>query len=134
MEACCGGIVGLGESDDDLIDLAFSLRELDVDSIPVNFLNARPGTPLAASASPSPRRALAALCVFRFVNPSKDIRAAGGREAVLGALAPLALYPANSIFSGGYLTTPGATAGEDARTITALGFEISTEAAVELDR
>lgn len=124
MDTCCGGIVGLGETDDDLLDLAFALRELDVDSVPVNFLDARPGTPLAGYPLVEPGLALRALCMFRFVHPRTDLRVAGGREKTLRSLQVMALYPANSIFTQGYLTTPGATAHDDHRMIRDAGFEL----------
>lgn len=124
MDTCCGGIVGLGESEDDLLDLAFSLRELDVDSVPVNFLDARPGTPLAGYPLVEPAYALRALCMFRLVHPRTDLRVAGGREITLRALQAFALYPANSIFTHGYLTTGGATAHSDHQMIRDAGFEL----------
>src|SRR5262252_8764353 len=124
MDTCCGGIVGLGESEDDLLDLAFALRELDVDSVPVNFLDARPGTPLAGRPLVEPGFALRALCMFRLVHPRTDLRVAGGREITLRALQAMALYPANSIFTQGYLTTGGATAHADHQMIRDAGFEL----------
>ena len=124
MDTCCGGIVGLGESEDDLLDLAFALRELDVDSVPVNFLDARPGTPLAGYPRVEPGYALRALCMFRFVHPRSDLRVAGGRELTLRALQAMALYPANSIFTQGYLTTGGAAAHADHQMIRDAGFEL----------
>ncbi|MGE0548599.1 MAG: biotin synthase BioB [Kofleriaceae bacterium] len=124
METCCGGIVGLGESEDDLLDLAFALRALDVDSVPVNFLDARPETPLAQRALVEPGYALRALCMFRFVHPRTDLRVAGGREITLRALQAMALYPANSIFTQGYLTTGGATPHADHQMIKDAGFEL----------
>jgi biotin synthase len=124
MDTCCGGIVGLGEDENDLLDLAFALRELDVDSVPVNFLDARPGTPLAGYPLVEPGHALRALCMFRFVHPRTDLRVAGGREITLRALQALALYPANSIFTQGYLTTGGATAHADHQMIRDAGFEL----------
>jgi biotin synthase len=124
MDTCCGGIVGLGETLDDLLDLAFALRELDVDSVPVNFLDARPGTPLAGSRRVEPGFALRALCMFRFVHPRTDLRVAGGREITLRALQVMALYPANSIFTQGYLTTGGATPHDDHQMIRDAGFEL----------
>jgi biotin synthase len=124
MDTCCGGIVGLGETEDDLLDLAFALRALDVDSVPVNFLDARPGTPLAGYPRVEPGLALRALCMFRFVHPRTDLRVAGGREITLRALQVMALYPANSIFTQGYLTTGGATPHDDHRMIRDAGFEL----------
>jgi len=124
MDTCCGGIVGLGESEADLLDLAFTLRELDVDSVPVNFLDARPGTPLADYPQVEAGYALRSLCMFRFVHPRTDLRVAGGRELTLRALQAMALYPANSIFTQGYLTTGGATAHADHQMIKDAGFEL----------
>jgi biotin synthase len=124
MDTCCGGIVGLGENEDDLLDLAFTLRELDVDSVPVNFLDARPGTPLDGYPLVEPGFALRALCMFRLVHPRTDLRVAGGREITLRALQAFALYPANSIFTQGYLTTGGATPAGDHQMIRDAGFEL----------
>ena len=124
MDTCCGGIVGLGESEDDLLDLAFALRDLDVDSVPVNFLDARPGTPLEGYPLVEPGYALRALCMFRFIHPRTDLRVAGGREITLRALQAMALFPANSIFTQGYLTTGGATPHADHQMIRDAGFEL----------
>jgi biotin synthase len=124
MSVCSGGIAGLGESPDDLIDLCFALRELEADSVPLNFLDPRPGTPFASRSRLSPRRALAALCMFRFVHPTADLRVAGGREVTLRSFQPLALYPANSIFTSGYLTTGGNQPDVDRQMIRDWGFTI----------
>jgi biotin synthase len=127
MQTCVGGIVGLGEGQDDLLDLAFALRDLDVDSVPVNFLDARAGTPLAERPQVEPMYALRALCMFRFVHPRTDLRVAGGRELTLRALQVMALYPANSIFTQGYLTTTGATPAADHQMILDAGFTLELE-------
>lgn len=124
LSTCCGGIVGMGETDEDVIDLALSLRALDVASIPVNFLHPIAGTPLDGYRKLTAERCLKALCLFRFVNPTKEIRMAGGRELNLGEQQHLALYPANSLFVNGYLTTPGQAAADTHRMIEAHGFEI----------
>ncbi len=124
MEACCGGIVGMGETITDQVDLAFALRDLRVESIPVNFLDPRPGTPMGDSERLSPHQCLLTLAMFRFVNPSRDIRVAGGREANLGNMQSLALYPANSLFTEGYLTTGGNKASNDHRLIQEAGFQV----------
>ena len=125
MEACCGGIMGMGEAEEDRVALAFELRELEVESIPVNFLDPRPGTPLATQPRLSPQDCLRTLAMFRFVNPSRDIRVAGGREVNLRQLQPLALYPANSIFCNGYLTTPGQGPAADRQMIEDAGFHVA---------
>lgn len=124
MEACCGGIVGLGEEADDRLDLAFSLAELGVESIPLNFLDPRDGTPMEEQTRLSPQDALRSLALIRLANPQAiDVRVAGGREAVLGSMQPLALWAANSFFTDGYLTTPGQGPSADAVMIREAGFE-----------
>lgn len=125
MEACSGGIFGMGESLEERVDLAFSLRELEVESIPVNFLDPRPGTPLAGCPRMTPAECLKALAMMRFVNPSRDIRIAGGREVNLRGMQALALWPANSLFVDGYLTTPGAGYEHDMQMIADAGFEVA---------
>jgi biotin synthase len=124
MEACCGGIIGMGETVADRADLAFELRALEVESIPVNFLDPRPGTPLGDRERLSPGDCLRTLAMFRFVNPTTDIRVAGGREVNLRGMQVLALYPANSLFTSGYLTTDGQAPNEDIRMIQDAGFDV----------
>src|ERR1051325_8688501 len=124
LSSCCGGIIGMGETDEDIIDLAISLRELGVDSIPLNFLHPVERTPFAALNTLTPQRCLKVLCLFRFVTPDKELRIGGGRELNMRSLQPLALYPANSLFVNGYLTTPGQEATETHQMIADLGFEI----------
>lgn len=126
MEACCGCIVGMGETDEDLLDVAYALKELGASSIPVNFLDPRPGTPLGERPRLTPLRCLQVLSVFRLVHPRPDLRAAGGREVNLRSLQPMALLAANSIFTNGYLTTPGNEASADRRMIEDAGFTIET--------
>jgi biotin synthase len=130
LSTCSGGIIGMGESDDDIIDLALSLRAMDIDSIPVNFLNSIPKTPFEKKRELTPQKCLKTLCLFRFVNPSKEIRVAGGREVNLRSLQPLSLYPANSIFVNGYLTTPGQAATDAHQMIADLGFELDQPAPI----
>ncbi len=125
MELCSGGIIGMGESDADVVRMALSLNELEVESIPVNFLNAIDGTPLAQSDRLNPRYCLKALAMFRFVNPSRELRISGGREIHLRSLQPLGLYAANSIFVGDYLTTRGQLPEEDYRMIEDAGFVVT---------
>jgi biotin synthase len=127
LEICSGGIVGMGEADDDLIDLAMALREVRPDSIPVNMLHPVAGTPLERCDHLTPQRCLKVLCLFRFLHPRTEIRIAGGREHNLRSLQPLALYPADSVFVNGYLTTPGAPAPEVWGMIRDLGFTIEVD-------
>jgi len=124
MSTCAGGIIGMGESAEDVIELGLALRELEVTSVPINFLIPIAGTPLEKLNQLNPRYCLRVLCLFRFLLPSQEIRIAGGREVHLRSLQPLGLYPANSIFIGDYLTTAGQAAKEDLDAIEDLGFEI----------
>jgi biotin synthase len=124
MSPCSGCIIGMGESDEEIVEIAYALRELDADSIPVNFLIPIEGTPLAGRRELNPRRCLKVLALFRFICPTKEIRVSGGREVNLRSMQALSLYAANSIFVGDYLTTQGQEASEDHRMIEDLGFEI----------
>ena len=125
MELCSGGIIGMGEKLNDIVRMAFSLRDLNVQSIPLNFLNAIEGTPLQEQQELNPQLCLKSLAMFRFVNPDREIRIAGGREIHLRSLQPLGLYAANSIFVGDYLTTQGQAPQEDYDMIRDLGFEVT---------
>ncbi|MBI2818791.1 MAG: biotin synthase BioB [Acidobacteria bacterium] len=122
LSPCSGGILGMGETEEQIVDLVFSLRRLDVDSIPVNFLIPIAGTPLGKLDYLTPQKCLAILCLFRLVNPSKEIRIAGGREYHLRSLQPLALYVADSIFIGDYLTTRGEVPEQDLQMLEDAGF------------
>lgn len=124
ISPCSGGIIGLGESPADAVSLAFSLRDLEVESIPVNFFIPIEGTPFAHKWHLTPQYCLKVLAMFRFVNPTREIRIAGGREVHLRSMQPLGLYAANSIFVSDYLTTKGQTIEEDFRMIEDMGFEI----------
>ncbi len=124
MEMCSGGIIGMGEQPRDVVDMAMTLRDLGVQSIPINFLNAIEGTPLAGQQDLSPRYCLKVLAMFRLVNPNRELRIAGGRELHLRSLQPLGLYAANSIFVGDYLTTKGQPADADYQMLADMGFSI----------
>ena len=127
LEICSGGIVGMGEEDIDVVELALELGRLMVEAVPINFLQPIEGTPLAGTWRLNPRYCLKVLALFRLANPKCELRIAGGREMHLGPLQPLGLYPANSIFAGDYLTTKGQPPEDDLRMIEALGFEAVTE-------
>jgi biotin synthase len=107
--------------------MALELRELAVESIPLNFLIDIDGTPLAHTQRLTPRYCLKALAMFRFVNPRAEIRIAGGRELHLGSMQCLGLYAANSIFVGDYLTTKGQAPEADYKIIEEMGFVITKE-------
>ncbi|MDD5678330.1 MAG: biotin synthase BioB [Kiritimatiellae bacterium] len=125
LELCSGGLMGMGETPEDRVDLAFALRAAGADSIPINFLDPRPGTGLEGRPRLSPADALRILAMFRLVNPERELRIAGGREACLGTMQVLALYPANSIFTNGYLTTPGQGHAADLAMIVSAGFHVT---------
>lgn len=122
ITTCSGGIVGMGETDDDVIDLALALRELEVTSVPVNFLIPIAGTRFEGLQTLDPRRCLRVLALYRFLLPTQEIRIAGGREVHLRSLQPMGLYAANSIFVGDYLTTRGQAARADLEMIRDAGF------------
>ncbi|MEC0232325.1 biotin synthase BioB [Paenibacillus alba] len=128
MSPCSGVIIGMGETNQEIIEMAYALRELDSDSIPINFLNAIPGTPLEHAGRTASMKALKVLALFRFICPSKEIRVAGGREVNLRTLQPLSLFAANSLFVGDYLTTAGQEISADYQMIEDLGFEIELNA------
>lgn len=128
MSPCSGVIIGMGETNQEIVEMAYALRELDADSIPINFLNAIPGTPLENAGRTPSMKALKVLALFRFICPSKEIRVAGGREVNLRSLQPLSLYAANSLFVGDYLTTAGQEITADYQMIEDLGFEIELNA------
>jgi len=130
LELCSGGIIGMGERDEDVVQMAMELRALEVESIPLNFLIDIAGTPLADSHRLTPRYCLKALAMFRFVNPTSELRIAGGREVHLGSLQPLGLYAANSMFVGDYLTTKGQAPAADYRMIEELGFVVTRHESV----
>lgn len=124
LTTCSGGIFGMGESDDDIVSLAHSLRSLNVTSVPLNFLIPIEGTLFSARDELTPQRCLRILCLFRLLLPAQEIRIAGGREVHLRSLQPLGLYAANSIFIGDYLTTPGQSAQQDFQMIRDAGFTL----------
>lgn len=133
LTTCSGGIMGMGESDDDIIDLALSLRQLEVTSVPINFLIPIDGTPFAQRSELTPQRCLRILSLFRLLLPAQEIRVAGGREVHLRSQQPLALYAANSIFVGDYLTTPGQQAQQDFAMVRDAGFVLESPDGQPLD-
>lgn len=127
ISPCSGLIVGMQESPNQLVSALFALRDVQADSIPINFLVPIVGTALAATAHPlTPQYCLKVLCVARFVCPTVEIRCSAGREKHLRTLQPLSLYPANSWFVSDYLTTPGQAEEMDHQMIRDAGFEIES--------
>jgi biotin synthase len=123
LKVCCGGIFGTGETWEDRVELCLELRGLGVDTVPINFLNATPGTRLPPPKEP-PLEFLKIVAMYRLAMPKATVKVCGGREKNLGALQPLAFYAgANGYITGGYLTTEGAGVGADDEMIGALGLD-----------
>ncbi len=123
---CSGLIVGMGQMHKDLLDVAYSLRELGAESIPVNFLlpleGNRVNQPSVDGRPMDPQFVLRMLCMMRLVNPTAEVRIAAGREFHLRSLQPMSLWPANSLFMEGYLLTQGQEAQDTIRMILDAGF------------
>lgn len=122
--ACCGGVFGLGESREQRVELALTLRELDVDSVPINFLNPRPGTPLENANYLTPIECLKIISLYRFMLPTKDIVVCGGRHVNLRDMQSLIFAAgANGMMIGNYLTTLGRPPEEDLKMVRDLGLK-----------
>lgn len=125
LSLCSGGIVGMGESWADRIDLAMEARRAGADSIPINFLQPIPGTPLADSPIIGPMEALKVIAIFRFLLPDKEVRLAGGRRQSLGALSSMVfLAGADGLITGDCLTTQGCSPRDDIELARTYGMEI----------
>ena len=128
LEICSGGIVGQGESDEDIIDMLMALQKVGPKSLPVNFLIPVDGTPFAQMKHQlTPMRCLKVLAVARLLHPAVELRVAGGREYHLRSLQPMALFLVNSMFVNGYLTEGGQGPDEAMRMIEDAGFEVGAE-------
>lgn len=126
LEVCSGGIFGLGESPRQRLELAFTLREMGVDSVALNFLHPIPGTPLEGNKPLPPLEILTSVALFRLILPDKDIRICGGREFGLRELHPLVFWAgANGIMIGNYLTTRGRDHRADLQMIRDLEMEVA---------
>ena len=124
LAICSGGIAGMGETDEDLADMALYLREIGAESVPMNFLHNIEGTPLARREELNPMKCLAILAAFRLALPDRELRIAGGRELHLRSLQSMGLLAANSIFLGDYLTTSGQAMEEYKAMIADMGFSV----------
>jgi biotin synthase len=125
LSACSGGILGMGETMEDRIQMAFTLRELDVDSVPINFLMPIAGTPLENTSAITPLEALQSIALFRFILPDKEIRVCAGRGTALRRLHPLIFTAgADGFMIGNYLTTSGLDPNEDLAMIRDLGLQV----------
>ncbi len=125
LELCCGGIVGMGETDEDRVDFLMALQELEPAEVPVNFLNPRPGTPFGDRPLLAPARALQFVALTRLALPRALVRFAGGREVTLRGLQDLGMRSgASGIVLGDYLTTAGRSDRDDFAMLERLGFEV----------
>jgi biotin synthase len=131
LEVCSGIIAGMGETPEELVELARMLRELEAKSIPINFLLPIPGNRLGEVQNLSPEFCLRILCLFRFLNPQAEIRIAAGREYHLRSMEAMSLYPANSLFMDGYLNTKGKSRKETLQMIIDAGFTIKSDKSAE---
>jgi biotin synthase len=126
LKVCCGGIMGLGESWEQRVELAFLLKKLDIDCIPINFLNPISGTKLENQPLLSSLEALKCIALYRLIHPEKDIVVCGGREITLKEnQSRLFDAGANGLMIGNYLTTPGQQIEKDLSMIQDLGLQIS---------
>jgi biotin synthase len=124
LMTCAGGIIGMGETDEDILNLAYETRRLKLDSVPLNFLHPIAGTPLAERRDLTPEKCLKVACLFRLLNPTSEVRAAGGRELNLGDRQADLFNAVNSVFVNGYLTTPGLDYVRTRELIEQAGFEV----------
>ena len=131
MDICSGGIIGLGESFEQRLELAFELRELEVLSIPLNILTPIPGTPLGKLSTLSLGEVLTCIAMFRFINPQAVVRLAGGRAQLGDDQYRCFQAGANGAIVGNYLTTTGNSIVEDLQMIESLGFATGTRQAKE---
>nr|WP_243128303.1 biotin synthase BioB [Clostridium niameyense] len=124
LKVCCGGIIGLGESMKDRIDLAFELNSLNIKSIPINVLNPIKGTPLQEAKPLTQKEILKTMAIFRFINPKADIRLAGGRNLIENFGESCFKVGVSATISGNYLTTSGNKIKDDINMINNLGLEV----------
>ncbi|MBI3312757.1 MAG: biotin synthase BioB [Candidatus Omnitrophica bacterium] len=127
VEICSGGILGMGETREDRVKLAFELKPYAPHCLPMNVLNPRPGTPLENVPAPDPVEMVKTIAVFRFIHPKANIKLAGGREVNLGSrYQKMALKGgANGLIIGGYLTTEGNPIRDDFEMLKEAGFKPS---------
>ena len=125
IHPCSGGIFGMGEIPKDRIDLAFDLKKLNAECVPINILNPRPGTPLGDVKSLSPMEVIKTIALYRLILPTSTIKIAGGREVNLRDLQAMAMQAgANGLILGNYLTTLGRNPSRDVEMLKDLGFEV----------
>lgn len=125
LEVCSGGIIGMGETDEELVEFGFLLKEIAPDSIPVNILHAIPGTPLGESSRLSIDRILSAIAILRLINPKIPLRFAGGRRDLTDEEAERCVYVGmNAGIQGPLLTTPGSDYADDRQLAKNAGYDV----------
>ncbi len=124
LDVCSGGIMGLGETFEDRIDMAFLLKELEIKSIPINILIAIKGTPFEKNKRLTSDEIIRICAIYRFINPDAFIRLAGGRILTNDNGEKCFLSGINAVISGDMLTTTGTTIKTDKKLITSLGYEV----------
>ncbi|VBB47934.1 Biotin synthase [uncultured Desulfatiglans sp.] len=125
LSVCAGGLFGIGETDQQVLELALTLKALNVDAVPLNFLTPIPGTRLQDAHYLTPLRCLKIIAIFRYVLPDKEILICGGREANLQELHPLIFHAgASGMMTGNYLTTKGRTLDQDLSLLDQLKFTV----------
>ena len=126
LSVCSGGIIGMGETWEDRLDMAVSLAELGIESIPINSLMAIPGTPLEGRVPLTSDEILRTIAFFRFINPTANIRLGAGRKLIEENGRPAFLYGASASITGNMLTTSGTTIAEDLALLQQLGLSNET--------
>lgn len=130
IHPCSGGILGMGETPKDRIDLAFDLKKINANCVPINILNPRRGTPLGDVESLAPLEIIKYIAIYRLILPKSTIKIAGGREVNLRDLQAMAMQAgANGLIIGNYLTTMGRSAAIDVQMLKDLGFEVGSPVA-----
>jgi biotin synthase len=123
MKVCCGGLFGLGETPEQRLELGLTLRDLDIDSVPINFLNPVAGTPLAGATPLDPMEALKIVALYRYLMPHRHITVCGGRGSTLGDYQSWIFQAgASGMMVGDYLTTSGRQLSDDLRMVTDAGL------------
>ena len=131
LQLCSGTIIGMGETHEDVVEVASRLREFKAESIPVNFYIPITGAAIKQAQGLTPEYCLRVLCLFRLMNPASEIRMAAGREMHLRSLEVMGLYAANSIFLQGYLNVQGEDNARTMQMIADAGFTIKSEIPLE---
>ena len=128
LRVCAGGVFGIGEDEDDRVQMALELRQLGVDTVPMNFLHPIEGTPLGRAKTLEPSEILRIIAIYRFILPQTNLKVAGGRVLNLRDLQSWMFYAgANGILSGNYLTTTGRAVKEDRKMLADLGLQAEAD-------